>query len=220
MARLRKAPRSWWRDPDAQNAAARLTVAADTSYFTIEPRLVFGREAPLEIEIGAGRGDFIIERAAMAPHCNFLAIEIAGAVAQLLALRAGRRELSNLRVACMDARTLVNLMLPERSVSAYHIYFPDPWPKARHAKHRLFTPYFVRNLHRTLTAGAPLYVASDVYPYAEVIFTTIEANDFRRAELDVPGASNTGFARKFIADGRQIYAGTFIKERAKHAEAT
>jgi len=53
-----------------------------------------------------------------------------------------------------------------------------------------------------------------------VIFTMIEANDFRRAERDVPGASNTGFARKFIADGRQIYAGTFIKERAKHAEAT
>src|SRR5579863_4931818 len=160
MARMRKAARLW-RD-EARAAAAPIIAAGRADYFTVEPRELFGREAPLEIEIGAGRGDFILERAAKAPERNFLAVELAATIAQLMAVRAGRSGLNNLKVARMDARTLVNLMLPEASVDAFHIYFPDPWPKERQLKHRLFSEGFAASLKRRLRPHAPLFVATDV----------------------------------------------------------
>jgi tRNA (guanine-N7-)-methyltransferase len=212
MARLRKASRAW-RDSDAREAAARVMVPCDNSYFTIEPERLFGRHAPLEIEIGAGRGDFIIERAAAMPERDFLAVELAGAVAQLMAVRAGRRGLANLRVVRMDARPLANLMLAESCVAAYHIYFPDPWPKERHLKHRLFTPYFAASIGRNLADGAPLFVATDVADYADAIFAMAEAAGLERMAIPVPGASETGFARKFIAAGMPVYAGAFVRPR-------
>ena len=209
MARLRKAGRIW-RRPEAQSAAGRVLYEGNAGLFEIDPAKLFEREGPLEVELGAGRGEFIVARAVAFPKHNFLAVELSAAVARLLAVRAGRSGLENVRVVRMDARTLVNLMLPERSVSAYHIYFPDPWPKQRHEKHRLFTPYFVARLGRTLAPGASLYVATDVNDYAEAIFAMFEAGGFGREEIAVPGAEETGFARKFIAEGRPVYSGAFI----------
>lgn len=191
-------------------AAARVLVACNGPVFTIEPRALFERAAPLEIEIGAGRGDFILERAAKAPERNFLAIELAATIAQLMAVRAGRNGVNNLKVARMDARTLVNLMLPEASVDAFHIYFPDPWPKERHIKHRLFTPWFVASLKRKLQPNAPLFVATDVGEYAEAIFAMLGEGGFARVELAVPGAETTGFALRFRAVGKPIHAGAFV----------
>ena len=137
MARLRKTSKLW-RIADADGASRLQVTYAD--YFTIEPNSLFGRAAPLEIEIGAGRGEFIVGRAAAMPERNFLAVELSAPLVQLLGASAAQAKLQNLRIARMDARPLVNLFLACRSVSAYHVYFPDPWPKARHAKHRLFTP--------------------------------------------------------------------------------
>jgi tRNA (guanine-N7-)-methyltransferase len=208
MSRIRKGSRVWT-GAERLAAAARVMVPNDGGYFTIEPRALFAREAPLEVELGAGRGDFIIARAAAHPERNFLAVELAGTIAQLMAIRAGRAGLQNLRVARMDARPLVTLMLPDASVAAYHIYFPDPWPKERHVKHRLFTPAFAAGLRRTLRPGAPLYVATDVADYAEAIFATLDAAGFVRVHSAAPGAELTGFAMKFRAQGRAVHAGAF-----------
>src|ERR1700761_3768532 len=137
MGRLRNVNRIW-READV---ASQVMVTCDSGYFAIELDVLFVRQAPLEIELGAGRGDFIIERALAMPGRDFLAVESAAAIAQLMAIRAARHGLANLRVVRMDARTLVNLMLPAASIDACHVYFPDPWPKGRHVKHRLFTPW-------------------------------------------------------------------------------
>jgi len=208
MGRLRNAGRIW---RQAGPAAEGLMVSCAGPYFTVDIAQLFGHDAHLEVEIGAGRGDFIIERAAATPNHGFLAIESVATLAQLIAIRAGRRGLVNLRVIRMDARTLVNLMLPDASVAACHIYFPDPWPKERHLKHRLFMPPFVSSLARTLKPGAPLFVATDVALYAERIFALLLDGGFRHVELPVPGATLTGFARKFIAEGRPIYAAAFTR---------
>ncbi len=208
MSRIRKGSRVW-SGAERLAAAGRVLVAQDGDYFTVAPRELFDRPAPVEVELGAGRGDFIIARAAAVPERNFLAVELAGTIAQLLAIRAGRAGLDNLRVVRMDARPLVNLMLPEASVAAYHIYFPDPWPKERHFKHRLFTPAFATGLSRTLAPGAPLFVATDVAAYAAAIFATLGAAGFVRAASAAPGAALTGFAMKFRAQGRAVHAGTF-----------
>jgi len=208
MSRLRKGSRVW--RSEEMTAAARVLVPGAGPVFTIEPRALFERAAPLEIEIGAGRGDFILGRAAQAPERNFLAVELAATIAQLVAVRAGRSGLNNLKVARMDARTLVNLMLPDASVDAFHIYFPDPWPKERHIKHRLFTEGFVASLKRKLRAQAPLFVATDVPEYAESIFALLGDGGFVRVELAVPGAESSGFAQRFRAISKPIHGGAFV----------
>jgi tRNA (guanine-N7-)-methyltransferase len=208
MARLRKAGRIW-RKPEARAAAERVLIEARDGLFAIDPEAIFARAAPLEIELGAGRGDFIVARAAEFPERNFIAVELSGVVSRMLAVRCGAAGLSNLRVARMDARPLVNLMLAPRSVSAYHIYFPDPWPKERHHKHRLFTPRLAAGLAKTIAADGVLCVATDVGGYAAEIFPTLEAAGFAQIEAAAPGAAATAFARKFIAIGKPVFAATF-----------
>lgn len=194
--------------------AARTQIACSGAIFSIDPEGLFERTAPLEIELGAGRGDFILARAAAMPERNFLAVELAATIAQLMAVRAGRTGLENLRVVRMDARTLVNLMLPAASVDAFHIYFPDPWPKERQLKHRLFTPWFVASLKCKLRPAATLFVATDVAEYARDIFAMLDECGFARLETAVPGAEQTGFARRFRAMGKPIYAGAFVDRHA------
>lgn len=214
---MRKSSRLW-RDVEKREAAARALVAP-AAYFTVEPRELFARDAPLEVELGAGRGDFIIERAAALPERNFLAVELAAAVAQLMALRAAESKLDNLRVLRMDARPLLHLMLEPSSVSACHIYFPDPWPKERQRKHRLFTPELICGLKRVLRPRAPLFFATDVEAYADAIFRMVRAGGFIALDGAVPGAVATGFARKFIEAGREIYSGAFVDRTAELSAA-
>ncbi len=208
MARLRKAARIW-RNPAAQSVARRVTVTHDAPVFTVEPAKLFQRSAPLEVECGAGKGDFMIERAASMPERNFLAVELASSVVRVLAVRAGRSELTNLAVLLANARTLVNLLLPDSSVAAYHIYFPDPWPKERHAKHRLFTPRFVANLKRTLCSEGRVFVATDVPGYAAEIFAMFETAGFARQDEPVPGASRSNFGRKYLEAGKAVFSAAF-----------
>src|SRR5580704_17800349 len=139
MARMRKSARLW-RDPAARVLAeSALLRPGSPTHFHVDPVQLFERPAPLEIELGAGKGEFIIERAAVTPERNFVAIELATPVVRMLALRVAQSGLANLKVVQADARTIVNLLLPNHCVEVFHIYFPDPWPKERHAKHRLFT---------------------------------------------------------------------------------
>jgi tRNA (guanine-N7-)-methyltransferase len=208
MARMRKVARRLG-SANARAAARRVIVSCDADYFTVEPQQVFGRDAPLELEIGAGRGDFVIARATAMPESDFLAVELAASVAQLMAVRAGRRGLTNLRILRMDARPLVNLMLPRHTLSACHIYFPDPWPKERHVKHRLFSPGFIDGLARVLKPGAALYIATDISAYAKTIFSMLAASGFTQAQIAAPGATETGYARKFVAQGRPVFGGAF-----------
>ncbi|MGH7949918.1 MAG: tRNA (guanine(46)-N(7))-methyltransferase TrmB [Candidatus Binataceae bacterium] len=212
MTRLRKASRLR-RSPALKDLAASVMVGCDAAVFEVEPERIFARRAPLEVELGAGKGEFIVEWAAARPERDFLAVELSGAVAQLLALRCAREKLSNLRVARMDARTLVNLMLRDASVAAYHIYFPDPWPKERHVKHRMFSPRFAQNLVRTLEAGGSLHVATDVRAYADAILPMLETAGLVRVAEDSPGAHATGFARKYLAAGKRVLSASFSKPR-------
>ena len=209
MARMRKSARLW-RDPAARALAeSALARPGSPALFRVDPPCLFERHAPLEIELGAGKGEFIIERAAAIPEHNFLAVELAASVLRVLALHVARSGLANLKVIRADARTLVNLLLPDGGVSVYHIYFPDPWPKERHAKHRLFSPYFVANLARTLTPEGMAYFASDVRDYAQAVCAMLEAGGFRNCSQPVSGAHRSNFGRKYAAEGRAVFAGVF-----------
>lgn len=191
--------------------AERVLVGEDGPLFAIDLNRLFARRAPVELELGAGRGDFIIQYAAAHAERNFLAIELAASVARVLAVRVARAGLTNVRVVRMDARTLINLMLPAGSISACHVYFPDPWPVLSQQKHRMFSPGFVRRMMRVLAPSAPLHVATDFEPYAREIFALLDDAGFRRMPLvAVPGATVSGFARKYLAEGRPVFSAAYL----------
>lgn len=150
-----------------------------------------------------------MDRAAQFPQHNFVALELAGSVFQWLAMRVQSSGLANLRAVRADARPVVNLMLPPSSVSLFHIYFPDPWPKSRHSKHRLFSPALVGGLLRCLEPGGGIYVATDVDWYFTHIAGLFARSGFQLISDNVPGAACTTFGRKFADAGKAIHRGCF-----------
>jgi len=162
---------------------------------------IFGNDGPVEVEIGPGRGDVLLAFAAAAPGRNFFGIEHAGGAAAALAARAAARGLANVRVVAGDARYIVTELVPDASVAAYHVYFPDPWPKTRHRKRRLASAGFAAALARTLAPGGTVDVASDLGALVEAFAAELE----RAALVRVPGARaerpTTVFERKYAGDG-------------------
>lgn len=171
---------------------------------------LFGRHAPLVLEIGSGMGDATVAMAAADPDRNYLAVEVhlAGIAALLVALdRAG---LTNVRVARGDALHLLRHLMTPDSVDAVHAFFPDPWPKARHHKRRLVQPEHVALLRSRLAPGGTLHCATDWAEYAEAMRATLDAD---------PGLTNaypgfaprpahrpvTRFERRGLAAGREIF---------------
>jgi tRNA (guanine-N7-)-methyltransferase len=206
VARLRKS-RKFIGKPDGLAAPSPHVCAG--AFFSIEPERLFLRPAPLEVEIGSGKGDFILARAAQTPQHNFLALELAGSVFRWLAARIERGGLRNLRALRADARPVVQLMLPQAGVRTFHIYFPDPWPKSRHSKHRLFSPALIGGLTRCLEPGGRIFVATDVDWYFEYIAGLFADRGFCLAANHAPGARSTGFGRRFADAGQPIHAGCF-----------
>ncbi|WP_406068082.1 tRNA (guanosine(46)-N7)-methyltransferase TrmB [Micromonospora sp. NBC_01638] len=136
---------------------------------------LFGRRAPVVLEIGSGMGDSTAAMAAADPDRDYLAVEVhTPGIANLLDL-VDRGGLSNVRVAQGDALSLVN-GLPEGVLDAVHIFFPDPWPKARHHKRRIIQPAHVALLRSRLRPGGTLHCATDWAEYAEAMRETLEAD--------------------------------------------
>jgi tRNA (guanine-N7-)-methyltransferase len=210
MARLRKSGRIARNLGHYTELVRQLTgLDPDAALFSLDLARLFPRPAALEVEIGSGKGDFVIERARQFPQRNFLAIELDAAVFRYLAQRCVRNGLPNLRAVRADARSMVNLMLPAGGVRAYHVYFPDPWPKNRHSKHRLFTPALAAGIARSLAPDGRLYVATDVEWYFQRIRSLLEDRGFRVTEERACAAAQTGFGRKFMALGLPIYSACF-----------
>ena len=121
---------------------------------------VFGRQGPVEVEIGTGKGRFLLSAAAARPDVDHLGVEWANKYLRVAEVRAARRGLKNVRFARVDARELV-LAIPARSVVAYYVFYPDPWPKKRHQKRRFLQPATLDELARTLVPGGTVHVATD-----------------------------------------------------------
>ena len=123
---------------------------------------LFGRVAPLEIEVGSGKGLFLQSAAASNPAHDFLGIEIATKYARFAAARLAQCELANAVMVHGDAQPIFADLLPDESLAAVHVYFPDPWWKKRHEKRRVLNERFVRHVERTLVSGGSLHYWTDV----------------------------------------------------------
>lgn len=135
----------------------------------IDLQACFGNDHPIAIDLGCGKGRFLLAHAADHPDINFLGIDRMLRRIRKIDRKAVRAGLHNIRLLRMDAYYAVTYMIPADSISEYFILFPDPWPKKKHHDHRLFNTEFVTALLRTMKCGAHLHVATDHLPYFEEI---------------------------------------------------
>lgn len=124
---------------------------------------------PVEVDVGSGKGRFLLARAAAHPDIHFLGIDRMLQRIRRVDRKALRLGLANLRLLRVDAYYAVTYLLPPASVDVFYVFFPDPWPKGRHRHHRLFHPRFNAALLRVLRPGGRLHVATDHLPYFEEI---------------------------------------------------
>jgi tRNA (guanine-N7-)-methyltransferase len=136
---------------------------------------VFGRHAPVVLEIGFGMGDATARIAAEQPDTDFLGVEVHEAGVGALLRRIGELGLDNLRIVRHDAVEVLRHMVPPGALAGVHLYFPDPWPKKRHHKRRLVQPPFVRLLAERLAPGGYVHFATDWQPYAEQMLQVLAA---------------------------------------------
>ena len=140
----------------------------------------FGRAAPVVVEIGFGNGESLLAMAAAETDKNFIGVEVhRPGVGQLLMLLA-ERGIGNVRLVCDDAKEFLQHRVGEDSLAAVHLFFPDPWPKARHHKRRLVQAEFVQLVRRKLRVGGQFHMATDWQHYAEHMLAVMtEAQGYR-----------------------------------------
>jgi tRNA (guanine-N7-)-methyltransferase len=184
-----------------------------------DPAALFVHPAPLEIEVGSGKGLFLQSAATATPQHNFLGIEVAQKYAHHAASRLAKRKLPNAVMAHGDAMRVFREMLPDASLAAVHVYFPDPWWKKRHRKRRVMNEEFLNNVVRTLVVGGRLHFWTDVEEYFEsglelVVEHTplvgpIEVAE-RPAEHDLD--FRTHFERRMRMNELPVYRSEFVKQ--------
>ena len=180
----------------------------------LEARELFGRDAPLDVEIGSGKGRFLLELAREHPERNLLAVERAGKYQRLVCERAAKRGLGNVRLVRTSAEDLLLRLLPAATVENLYVLFPDPWPKKRHHKRRLFSPDTAAAMRSGLVPGGRLLVKTDHPDYATVIAEVMAASagwrplDAVEAFAELP---LTGFEVKYRHQGRPIAAFAWAK---------
>lgn len=183
-------------------------------------REIFGNDHPIELELGIGKGRFLIQSAETHPERNWVGVEWASRYYRLVAERAAKRGLTNLRVLRDDAGHVVRDTIEDASIDVLHVYFPDPWPKARHNKRRLVQPPFAREAARILVSGGRVKLATDHEDYAIQMERVFQADpDFKqtfRAIGDEAPEGVTNWEVKFRREGRIIHKFEF--ERVKRLE--
>jgi tRNA (guanine-N7-)-methyltransferase len=163
---------------DAQrNTRARLTPLWGIQYRPelIDFKAIFGNDHPVILEIGFGMGETTAAMAAVHPEWNFLGIEVYPAGVGALLSRIEKEDLKNIRVMEHDVVDVLAHMIPDESLAAVHIYFPDPWPKKRHHKRRLIQPGLVQRLCAKLAAEGYIHMATDWPEYAEQMLEVLSA---------------------------------------------
>lgn len=179
--------------------------------------LLFGNEHPVELEIGSGKGTFLTDQSKGRPDVNFLGLERARKYWMYAADRLRRNGCSNARMILADAAVFLTEILADASLSAIHIYFPDPWPKKRHHKRRLIQGPFLEQAERVLEPGGRFQVVTDYENYYQQIEHAVRASRLIETDYCTPGSAGEGeivgtnFERKYRREGRPFYAIAAIK---------
>ena len=195
------------------NEYAMVTVKSEDLSGKIDFAQLFGRNAPVHVEIGSGKGTFLLHEARARPNVDFLGIEWARKFYLFAVDRLGRWGLTNVRIIRADAATLLADFIPNQSVDCFHIYFPDPWPKKRHHKRRLLQPFNMAIMIRCLKPFGEIRIATDHSEYFQQIEDLAGAfkGDLEPVEFTRPAGvqeaelTGTNYERKYIKDRRTIH---------------
>lgn len=169
----------------------------------IDSEKLFPQTQPLEVELGCGDASFLVEYARQHPERNFIGVErLLGRLRKLD--RKGRRAgLTNLRGVRIESSYFLEYLLPPHSTSALHVYFPDPWPKKKHHKHRLINERFPEIARAALTPGGVVYLRTDDEDYFQQMTDVFGTNqEFQQVETPAELAElPTDFEREFQTRG-------------------
>ena len=179
---------------------------------------VFGRTAPLELEIGFGRPNFLLERATQAPDSNVVGIEIKARWAAVARKRAARMGLRNVNAIAGNAWHLVGGLFADGALSKIFLNFPDPWWKAKHRKRRVIHPAFARLLVDKLEVGGQLLIQTDVASLLEAMLEVLQA-DPRLENPNGPGrlcprkpvSARTHRERKCLEQGIAVFRAALVR---------
>lgn len=173
---------------------------------------LFGRDAPVEIEVGIGSGYFLSRYGQDHRELNLLGLDKAGSEVRRTQDKCRRLGVSNVRLLRCDAIYFLEDYPPDGSVDAFHVYYSDPWPKTRHHKRRLWRPEFVRQIERVLRPGGLLRLKTDVTEYFGIIRGLLDASpslalrEERRLDIEpMAGDYQTNFQRKAVEAGHPLH---------------
>ena len=198
-------------------SSSTLRLDPETSVEAIDWSSIFGRTGRVEIEIGIGKGRFLLAIAQARPDVLHLGVEWSNEYLRIAETRAERSGLDNVRFLRVDANQLVRRAIPERSVSAYYVFYPDPWPKKRHQKRRFLQPAIFDAIATTLVPEGWLHAATDHDDYWAAVEPLLDAHpEFTRqpvfggAEFPLPvDEPLTNFEAKYEKEGRRRHRGTW-----------
>jgi tRNA (guanine-N7-)-methyltransferase len=182
---------------------------------------LFGRRAPLEVEVGSGKGLFLRSAAIARPDADFLGAEVAQKYARFAAAELAKRSIANAIVIHGDGLRLFAEWITDASLAAVHVYFPDPWWKKRHKKRRLMRESFIRDVERALAPGGRLHFWTDVEEYFQTTLELIAAESRLSGPLEVAEAAashdmdyRTHFERRMRHHGEPVFRAEFVKRVA------
>ena len=169
----------------------------------IDPAQLFPKVRPLEVELGSGDGAFLVQYAVAHPERNFIGVERLLGRLRKIDRKARRAGLVNLRAVRIESAYFLGYLLPAHAAAALHIYFPDPWPKRKHQRHRLIKESFPALAHQALAPGGKIYLRTDDPDYFDQMLRVFEASGLFRA-TETPQALaevRTSFELDFNARG-------------------
>ncbi|MGL4986802.1 MAG: tRNA (guanosine(46)-N7)-methyltransferase TrmB [Treponemataceae bacterium] len=183
---------------------------------------IFNNTNPLVIEIGFGMGHATAKIAQANPHINYLGIEVHRAGVGRLLGEINKNDLQNLYIIEHDALEVIKNMIPDKAISAFHIFFPDPWPKKKHHKRRLIKGSNIDLFAQKLSPDGYLYMTTDWQPYAEFALCELIANnDLENAYSDFAPKQEwrpkTNFESKGLSAQREIFE-LYFKKRNENAQ--
>ena len=177
------------------------------NYFaTLDVQAIYGRQAPLEVDLGCGDGSFLVANAEANPTRDFLGIErLAGRVRRVCRkIRSNR--LTNARVLRVESSYAVQRLLPPASVAVFYLLFPDPWPKRRHWRRRVVTEEFLAEIHRALVPQGAVRIATDQRDYFREIERLVAQSARFVSSVDAEsGPAISTFEKRFSQAGLEIH---------------
>lgn len=192
-------------DPSA-TIASEVELVPANCFASLDFEEIFGRQAPVEVDLGCGDGSFLAALASENPDRDFLGIErLVGRVGSACR-KIEHSGLKNARVLRFEIAYAVERLLPQSSVASFYLMFPDPWPKRRHAPRRLVSENFLTSLHRALAANGTVRIATDEIEYYRQITRLVSQSSLFAVVSDaVPATAMSKFEKRFTLDGVKIH---------------